>query len=886
MNRHPVTLAVSTFMVAVMAVMPTARCPGQGLGLNDVGGQYPSPAYYAALRLYRDGDLESALDAIDAAQRSTRTDINGKWLDSIPVLALLAECQWHAGDLLACQATTDAAIRIAVRYRGWLGAVRWEALNRPDAIAATQRRFWPEANQVRQFPVPSSLQIAGGQILTEQRLQQGGVIETANLKSIDAVEVMRGLAVIAHRRRVVLGPLADHEPMGSELLEATKYPAHLTVPAARVLIGAMRGVGYLGILEDPTVIDRMKRYSTVSGAAHPITPWLSLAALHVACQGDDRGKIALPASSEILALAQSIANASAVLGEFECIGEAFQLAVGSAVVSQLPAVEQSAVIAARTLVRESRLASLHCYLVAADAACRAGRYESSEEHLTAATVIASRRDVLWPRLEAYGAYVRACLETAKGGQISSSTGGPAADAMGALALFTSGKALSQRSSNSRRASREDRISMPWNFQLSLVNAMIGRSLGNQSGKRMIASFAEGADLNRWRRDPVDAVASHLNDTTAMYLALLRLSAMQNQGDETLIATDRLLAARFLHRLPLRGRLLQWRSLVSEPQASLSDLQRQTLQMAPPGVVEFRDRVQQDLLNPPAMVQTEEAGVGIATAIRAGVSVRSPVVADEMEARLSHLALQRAVIPTMNPPEVSESDLQTLPEDVGLLTFVFDGSKLIATSTRNGRTRTWTVLAAQRIPALVQMLLQEIGANRSRGARLSPDPQSWRLAMRKLQDVLLPPGASWSAEGLSEVVIVPDGPLWYVPFELFETFDAVDEAPEDGIGPSMWVDDMKVGYAPTPGLALRHVGAATDADRVALVTGRFFDPRVAEENSAMVEQILLPLVEPLVATPANCPPTQRLGMEIGHLIIAAPVTPVVGDLLATPIVPVD
>ncbi|MEM6365422.1 MAG: hypothetical protein AAF745_13430, partial [Planctomycetota bacterium] len=629
----------------------------QVLGTPDPGGQSPPQAYYTARRLFRDGDLDSALDAIDVARRSTRTDPTGKWLDSIPIFALAAECQWHLGDLAGCMATTDEVIRIAVRNRGWLSSVRWDALNRPVAAMAATRRFWPEANAVIRAPVPQNMQVAMGSFLTEQRLLQGGAIEAPSLKNIDVAEILRGLATISYRRRVILGPLSNQEPLVGELLEATKYPADLASPLGKTLIGATRGVEYFAIREDKTVLDRINRYATAGGSVHPITPAIWCSGLSIGCAGDDRQQISEAASAKIFQLAQSIANASAALEQFEWIGEALQLAAGSVVENQLPAVERSAMTAAGMLVRESRLASLHCYLVAADAAIRAGRIDAAEAALQSAMVLANRRDVRWPRLQAYGAYVAAKIAAARGGQLGVAGSGQLNTTMASMSQFITqggftgnargvglGGAGGRRSGN-----RAAVIAMPWNYQLGVLRARVGRNLGNQSARQIIAAFSEAADIARWRRDPVDAIASHLTNAADLYSVLLNTAAMSNQSEETLVAADRLIASRFFSQLPLEGRLLQLRTIISQSDADCSAPQLSFLKQAPPALTRIRDQVRQELnpaaaLGPPNANGQDEAGIGISTAAAAGVSIRSAVAASHLESQLSSLALRRMVVP--------------------------------------------------------------------------------------------------------------------------------------------------------------------------------------------------------------------------------------------------
>ncbi|WP_430453957.1 hypothetical protein [Rhodopirellula europaea] len=860
------------FSIAIAALLTfgaASYAEAQVVGGGNTGNQYPPQTYYTALDIYRDGDMKNAINAFESALRSSRTDINGKWIDAIPVHAMLAECYWHLGHLPLCRTHLDAGMQITIRNRGWLGAIDWNGLNQGAAIRAGATNLWPEANSVRLAPVPRGLMLHSGEVLTEQRLQQGGRIENQNLKRVDAIEIMRSIALMMYRRRVVMGELSAQEPLAAELMESTKYPSGLNSPGGRSLIGAMRGVGQLAVAEDSTVVDRVGKYATLGGAVHPITPLMLLAGMTVGVSGDATGKLDPNIAAGLVATSQQAVNSAAALEQYEFIGEALQLAVGAAGPQQYGKVEQTALLAGRTLIRESRLASLHCYLVAADAAISAGRVDAAAESMTLAIEIASRRDVDFPRLEAYGAYVAARIAAARG----ESLGGPEgklSNAMGSLNEFV----------NNRRDRSRPVISMPSHYQLSLVQSMMGRSIGNQSTKSLLDYFTSPVSMTTWRRDPVDAIALIGLDSTPLHRGRLELAVAENNGLDVLKSTDRIHAARLASALPLRGRLMDVRSLVTDPVESFWPSTKDMVVQPPPMVAELRQRVQASLREGADNTEPRDAAV-----------------ASMQESLVTQIALQRLRIPSICPPPVASEDAAALPPGTGLLTFVVDGNRLVATLSRDGETTGWISPAGRRIPTMISKLLADIGANRSRGKRL-PDDESWRETAAKLKEILFPPNSGWNETGLENLVIVPDGPLWYLPFELLpasdgpnvtadENDDALDGGDADldpvSLG-QLWADTIKLSYAPTPGLALREVGAASEANRVAVMAGTFFAPRQKELNDQMIEEMLAAADDPLQWTIGSAPPTDRVGLGVAHLVVASPLTPNIASPMATTTIP--
>lgn len=852
--------------------------------------------YYQSLQAYRDGDIETAMRGFEMAERSTRTDPSGKWIDAIPMRVMLAECYWHLGHLPACRANLDAATGIAIRNRGWINGLDFSALNTAGRTTAPAN-LWPEVAAVQMLSVPSKLPIRIGQAVTEQSLAAGGVIQPPNIKSIDAVEIMRCLAIASHRRRVLLGPLAADDAIGSELLEATKRPSGLTHPLAESLLNTMRGCEYYGTGEDSTAVDRATKYGS-PGGVHPLTPLTLLCALKVTASGDDLGDLSGDGRRVLVNTAQQIVNASAALEQYEWIGEALQVAVGVADDVQLGRVEQTALMAGRSLVQRSRMASLHCYLVAADAAISAGRVEQAADYLQTALALTGRRDMQLPRMQAYSAYIAARVAAKNGQSIGSASAAEMTSALSAVNEFI------LYGGNPRRPV----ISMPFLYQVDILMASLGGNVGNQSAKRILNAYASPSGIELWRQDPLNALVAINFDDTALHASLLRLASLENDGIGVLQQTDRVLAKRFTTQLPMQGRVLQLRTLASTSMDSMWPSIRQSMENPLPALKRVRELTQASLVVPPPAAAPALApgdNANPAAAAPAQGSVRSLADAHVMEALLSDLALSRIGVPEVNPPRVATTDVVEIPEGTVILTFVIDSGRVIGTASRDGATRTWVVPGASRLPAMVSRLLQDIGAAQSRGKRVPDNDTQWKSTAAKIRSYLLPADSGWSEEGLKRIIVVPDGPLWYLPFELLpvvadadsekddvakkEDVEKDQDAAPDSDQPkpvSLWADAVELQYAATPGLALRHVAVATPADRIAMISGNFFAVRDVQANESMLGDVMQTADNALVTTLAGAPPTDRIGLDIGHLIVAAPVTPNLNSSLSTQLVPAD
>ncbi|MEM0926802.1 MAG: hypothetical protein AAGJ83_12250, partial [Planctomycetota bacterium] len=413
-------LLVVGVLGTLFSVSPSRPVMGQGAGLGPSIGveptavAYPPREYYFALEVYRTGELDRALDAFEFAIRRTRRDVNGHWIDAIPCYAMLAECHYWSGDLEAAMQSLDMVLRIAIRHRGWLGRSVWEELSQAGARPSPKQYLWPEANAVNRLPLAGRVKFLSGEVLTEQALRtaNGRAIEEFNIKNLDLVEIMRGLAMASYRRRIILGPLAEDDALATQLLESTKYPADLRLALGRNLIGAMRTTERFGAMQDERTVTEAQKYATFNGGVHPLSPHAGLCSAS-AIAGSDKPAAAVP-------ICLAVSNQFASFDAFEWVGESLQLAAGCASKAEAPLVQQAAQVAASNLIRQSRLAALHCLLVAADAAVTAGDTTSASARLQEAQAILIRRDVLQPRLAAYGSYISARLATRTGAGVDES----------------------------------------------------------------------------------------------------------------------------------------------------------------------------------------------------------------------------------------------------------------------------------------------------------------------------------------------------------------------------------------------------------------------------------------------------------------------------------
>lgn len=810
---------------AIQAQNPVVNGAVQGqLGGREPLGVYPPEAYYQALEIYRDGDLARAIDAFDFALGRTRRDIQGRWLDAIPVLAMLGEAHWHSGNLEASSQAVEQAMSIAVRYRGWLSQALWAELARPGTREVNPSFLWPEAMAVNRLPLADKMKFRSGRVLTEQELVKGGAFEELNIKTLDVVEVMRGLAIACFRRRVILGPLLDNDSLAAAVLDSSRYPVRLskgTVPYS--LIGSLRAAEKLAAFQDADAMKDALANRAMPGGVHPLSAVTGLCQTYIAA-GSKTPQAAIP-------IALTVANQAAAYQHYSLIGEALQIAAGCASEKEAALVQNAAVKVATSLVRRSRLATLHCLIVAADASVTVGQLDVAATHLGQARSLLSRRDVFQPRLAAYGAYVTARLAAV---QNSMSITPGFRDSLSEPLAQMNNFAFNHRIRN------RPMISMPRLFQIARVRAALGRSVSGQTSDKILAAYAAQPPIELWRRDPVDAIAGQTADREALKLARLNIAANRTAGDEMLVLQDDLLSGRLLRELELGGRLLQIRSLVRADDANLGKELVALRNKAPKAFKELRGAVAK-----PAPV----AGPALVT------------YTDQLEAKTWSVGLDRTEIPPLMPPRLdTKSPSAKIPAHVAVMTFYQDGNRIHVTFASDTKTTYWAINnGATRINSEVFRMLRAIGVGKTRGDRL-PKDEAWRENAGKLAQQLIPDPSLVDPQKLKDLVIVPDGPLWYLPFEML---------PISHDSGTMLGDVVKVTYAATPGLALYPTSVPTDKTAVAMAAGKFFAPRDAEINTAMIDSVQSAAVngDTVLLGENNLVPTAWMGANAGHVVVA-------------------
>ena len=169
---------------------------------------------------------------------------------------------------------------------------------------------------------------------------------------------------------------------------------------------------------------------------------------------------------------------------------------------------------------------------------------------------------------------------------------------------------------------------------------------------------------------------------------------------------------------------------------------------------------------------------------------------DQEKVLREMAVRRDPAVIAFPPLKTTAEIQkSLPPGQALLVFFATSRNYYAFLLGREKYANWKVASAPQVLARQSAtLLRQIG-NVSQNYELTPKDLAdgkWRQTARELLDGLLKSSRADFATKFDELIIVPDGLLWYVPFE------ALQVQADGQLRPL--ISRFRIRYVPTAGLA--------------------------------------------------------------------------------------
>ena len=370
----------------------------------------------------------------------------------------------------------------------------------------------------------------------------------------------------------------------------------------------------------------------------------------------------------------------------------------------------------------------------------------------------------------------------------------------------------------------------WLFQMQKVDEYYtGGGSGGVSAARaaidlyqVVLRDPQPAD---WLTDPMESLAVLCVPHGLIYEHWFEAAVARKDHELAMEVADRARRHRFLSTLPLGGRLESLRWVLEGPRNCCRQqalLQRQELLTRYPGLQgparPGREPCGRDLAAVPLVPDDAEK-----TKKQGQAMAQLTTIGRKQEIVLREMAVRRDPAAIAFPPLKTTAEIQkSLPPGHALLIFFATSRNLYAFLLNHEKYAAWQVAATpQAVARQTATLLRELG-NISPNYELSSKDLAdvkWRQTAKELLDGLLKGSRADFATKFDELIIVPDGLLWYVPFE------ALQVQVDGQLRPL--ISRFRIRYAPTAGLATATSEMGRRRGNTAIVVGKL-NPKLDDE----------------------------------------------------------
>lgn len=807
----------TAFVLAVFLLWGAAASPTRA----QYGGQrIPSVAYQGTFRALYDGEYLRALKSFQSEGRGAIKSATARWIDSICYHAMAGECLYELGRLPEALEHYTAAVNLYLAYPGWLAQVQYPAtpLRAAPQTNPRYRVTWGQTKRTSQPAVfPDTFHIAQGRLDAGRAFQEGGVVSPPMLVGIDAVEIVRCTTLAIRRRTELLGPTCQHDPLTQDLFAALAERPGLPNHWSECWIDVQLGLAQLAAGKDDQGMKSLQRGLLVAGQFdHPMT---GVALVELGKLAMKRGDLKTAADRFLEAT-----YTAAFYGDVRLVDEAFRYAAVIHLAAG-PRTPFEPLVGALDWAKRISCRELACSLLISMAEGHAamGQTSAAAAELSEAAKWFVRRDLAGARIGARHAFV--------GSRVLFQQNNPVAgDAAVARAMdFLSHGSL-------------------WLFHMALVDQLsVSGAITPRGAIDLYAHVLRDPEPEDWAFRPDESLATLVTPHPLPLEHWFEVALERKDMETALQVTDRARRHRFFCSRPFGGRLESLRWILEGPEEVLSaraKLQRRDLRVFLPGYEKLsRDAaaLRADLRQGPAVPEEAQAALAQQQKLEALAAASAA-----QEVLLRQIAVSRQPADLVFPPLRTTAEVQkALPNGSAMLAFFCTQRGTYVFLLNNARYDAWllgsTTALKRRLVTALRMMGQ-FDANREMELEDLADAK-WRRGAGDLLKWILSGSQADFTTAFDELIVVPDGLFWYVPFEALQV--------EVGGESESLISRFRIRYAPTIGLAVPDGRRRRNVVRTGVVVGRLFprdEPTVAREALAELAKV----VPAATALPAALP----------------------------------
>ena len=817
--QHPVALAA---ILSWLILASGARAFGQAVA---PGGRPSASQHYAlAMEAFEAGDFPVALDRFRIGAHSTLRTAAQPWIDSICFYTMIGECHARLGQLDEALDDYNTALRIHLSAPDWLLHAQFDSKVVPAGPNRERTAPWGKTSRLsRRGDVPVAIPIS---------VAVPGTI-AGEMIVVRVPEQVRCLAVCLMGRREVLGPVAAYDPFSREVREGLSQRLVRRGHWSEVWIDLLLGLAFEAEGNLPQARSHLEQSVVMEGVYDHHLTGVALLAL---------GRLSAREGRPIEA------------------GRLFEEASYAAYAYEDPRVLVEALRRAWAVHRQTGGGDPYAPLeVAVDRFRRTGPRLVHAELLMALTL-----DYLENRQLS-----QAQRSLAQTRSLFGRKAGPVSGVSHRLAHLESMLAfqkgdVDEAAQPLAEAIERQRAASPRRYQLKQADELIRANPSPVSTRDAMGLYAlalaEPSPAD-WRDDPLDSLSWLTDSHEEVIRHWFELAWSRREYEVAFAVSELARRHRFLSTLPLGGRLLGLRWLLAVPAQTLGEdekLRRRDLLLRFPEYdaagAEW-EKVEAALSQLPILPDAPDQQ-----------RQQRRLFEDEIKlhGRLERIEYALAALPEpvdlLFPPHVPLDSLRGRLEPgqaiwsffqtpQGLYTFWLTDQSLSA----------WEIGQPENVAEQGRRLLAAMGhveGSRAIGSNSIAD-EVWKTEAQEMLIMLMGRRGAEVLAPLEELIVVPDGVLWFVPFEALVIQPGAGSDGFDSL-----IGRLRMRYAPTASLGLSAGGRGPRIGDATLVVEGRLHPREKPTASEQVFQRCLARDPNVVFLPA---PRRTFGAaRLGHV----------------------
>jgi tetratricopeptide (TPR) repeat protein len=802
----------------------------------------PSQTYFANLDIFYDGDYRNALNGFSREVGGAIKTVQARWIDSICYYTMLGECHYQMGNLTQAMAAYNTAMQVYLANSNWLMQVDFSQSLKPGA-SANITPWGASKRQLRVAIFNPKLKMTVGSNNAAQVASQGGVLSQPQIIAVNAREIVRCTTLALRRRRELLGAACEHDPLTKKLVATLAARPGQRNNWSEAWIDVQLGLAHVSENKIPQAMLTLQRSVAAAGQYdHPLTCVALLELGRLALEAGD-----FPGAAELCAEAS---YSAAQFGDYGVLEEAFRYGLQAHLRGNAAGVYPPLVVATNWANSQGfRQLKASLLVLTAENLAHLRDPNRAGVLLTQARATMARRAMLNGRLGARLNFTTALVNYQKG------VSGPGDVALAAALKY-------QQQGGSHRL-----------FELTMADQLATQQVvTSRAAKSLYQIVLREPTAADWESDPLETLSVLMSPHPGPYERWFTLTVdRQSELDEALEIADRARRHRFFSTLPLGGRGLALEWLLAAPDAALDNpqlLERRSLLGRYPEYDQLARKAEELRQAIHAIPLDDEDQAETRTKL---VRDLGEVSATQM-LQLRALSLRREPSAFVFPPLRKTADVRkALPAKHGLLAFFRAGSQLYGFLVTKDRSAVWLVPSPAGVTKQTAALLRELGqfdGNREvETAKLKDD--GWKELAGNLLDSLMKGSGVNLGQNIEELVIVPDGDLWYVPFE------ALQVSTKDGADREALLDKMRIRYAPTVGLAVADGRTRSRSANLGVVLGKLFPRDKAAVAEKAFEEIEKETPEAVALSAPWPQPLPALGVQLDRLLVLDDLTNLAG-----------